>query len=370
MGHRVLRTVVTAVVLTAATTVTIGGPAEAAATTHVTAFHLAASPIDLEDPASDRSIRAHIVDSVGIVPGFYDDQSGRGAETETFACVSPVGANNGCYVHAARLVSGTAQDGDWEFDPIGETSLHGTWQIKRLHVVRADDTTADIDPAALGYPTTFRTISRWGAFFAKGSPWVNEDTVLTYGDSLTIRGRAYILDDKSTQYPVGNRRLVVTVQHADTPGRDGTEPVAGTTTTKADGSFAVTVHPDQHAFRYYVELAAGTSDDGIRYMDAITYTGRVDVKVGVWVRSFPASLPARTIGSVEGWTTPLTNWPVYLQRYYNGAWRLVSTATVRSSGRFTLAAQPPKGTWKYRVYEPGDATRFANVTPEFTIKGS
>jgi hypothetical protein len=92
--------------------------------------------------------------------------------------------------------------------------------------------------------------------------------------------------------------------------------------------------------------------------------------VSVWVRSRPTSLPARTIGSVEGATVPLTGWPVYLQRYTGGAFTIVSTATVRSSGRFTLAVQPPKGTWRYRIYVPGDAVHFAGVTPEFLVTGT
>jgi hypothetical protein len=372
MRSRILLAAASTAVLAA--TMVVAPPAAFAAAappTQVTAFHLPISPIDLENPRTDRTITAHIVDPVGIDPGFFDDQSGRGAETETFACVDKVGATqNGCYVHAGQLTSGTATDGVWTFDPIGEVSVHNWFRVVRLHLVRIDGTTLDVDLNALGFATTFRTISRWGAFVDRTSPATNQDTVLTYGAGLTLRGREYYVDEFANRFPIGHRRVEVRVKYENSPVIDGTEPIVATATTEADGTYAVTVHPDQHAFRYYVEMAAGTTDEGIRYMDSITWTGRVDVRVNVSVSSRPVSLPARTIGNVEGAVAPVLTGPVYLQRWSGGAFQTVSSATVGASGSFTLAAQPPKGTWRYRVYQPGDATHLGNTSAEFAVTGT
>ncbi|WP_344932382.1 hypothetical protein [Actinoplanes nipponensis] len=49
----------------------------------------------------------------------------------------------------------------------------------------------------------------------------------------------------------------------------------------------------------------------------------------------------------------------------------MSSAKIRSSGRFTLAAQPPgRGSYRYRVYKASDALHVYNVTRPFTIVGT
>jgi hypothetical protein len=63
--------------------------------------------------------------------------------------------------------------------------------------------------------------------------------------------------------------------------------------------------------------------------------------------------------------------PVVLQRLYGTEWRVVSTATVRQSGRITLTAQPAYvGNISYRVSLPAFHQYQAGVSKTFVIRGT
>jgi hypothetical protein len=65
--------------------------------------------------------------------------------------------------------------------------------------------------------------------------------------------------------------------------------------------------------------------------------------------------------------------PVQLQRLYGRHYRTVATGTVRSTGRFTLTATPPKGLNYYRVLFPAGRRSqplAASSTRPFTIRGT
>jgi hypothetical protein len=337
----------------------------AAATTKITSLTVPAAPVDLET-SPGAIIRAHIVDPVGVTPGDPIDN----LHDSTFLCVAAA-AQEGCYVSHARLVSGTPKDGEWEFAPfVGQRPYDG-WEARSLHVVRLDNSRETIDLRPLPFPRIFHTIGRFFAGFGGQSPGTNQHTTIGYGGTVTLRARAYWTDGDN-EYPLGRKQVRVMQEDAVEPVIDGNERLLTTVTTAANGTLAVTVKPDRKAWRLYLMLDQGTTVDGIRHSDGITWTGRVDVKVGIGIRAKPTSLPAGTVGYVEGNVNPATHagQNVYLQRYSGGAWRIVSTAVIRTSGRFTLAAQPPgKATYRYRVYKASDALHTYNVTSAFAIVG-
>jgi hypothetical protein len=342
-------------------------PAAAAVTTTVTSITVPTEPVDTEVVAG-AVIRMHLIDPVGIVEGDGSEE----LDASTYACFNVTGGGlNGCYAAGGHLIGGTAKDGDWQFDPFAQPRPYGTWEVNRLHVVRADGTTANIDLRPLGFPLSFRVISRFGAFFDQQSQNSNQTATITYGQTLTLRARAYWVDENAHRRPIAGGRVTVLQEDQTEPVIDGDERVLTTLTTAADGTLSVTLTPDRNAFRIYLQLAKSTTPEGIRYMDGIAWTGRVNVQVAIGVFSRPTALKTRTIGYVEGNVRPLhVGQFAYLQRFSGGAWVKVSSAVIRGSGRFTLAAQPPnKGANRYRVYKASDADHMYNVTPEFIITG-
>jgi hypothetical protein len=341
----------------------------AAATTTITSLTVPSEPVDLE-ASPGVIIRAHIVDSVGVIAGYTDEHD----DAATYLCLMDANPPkyNACGIMQGHLISGTPQDGEWEFEPFRGQRAHGGFEVWTLQVMRLDGTRQRIDLRPLPFNRTFHTIGRFGAFFDRQSPLTNENTTIPYGGTVTLRARAYWIDELVKRHPIGNRQVRIMQEDQAEPIIDGDERLLTTVTTAADGTLTVTVKPERKAFRLYLMMDPGTTTDGTRYMDNTTWTGRVDVKVGLGIRSKPSSLPAGTVGYVEGNVVPATHagQNAYLQRYSGGAWKIVSSAKIRSSGRFTLAVQPPgKGTYRYRVYKASDALHVYNVTREFTVAG-
>jgi hypothetical protein len=344
----------------------VAAPAQAAAVTQVTSVTVPATKVDLE-VSPGAVLRAHLVDPVGVSPG---DPVESILYTTYIAINTQGGPVGGGYLQMGHLVGGTPQDGDWEFQPFDRARAFGNWEANRIHVVRLDGTQADIPLRPLGFSTVFSTLGRFTAEIDHQSPAITQTTTLGYGGSITLRGRLS-WHELNAVHTIPIKKVTVLQEDQDEPVIDGDERVLTTTTTGWDGTFSVTVKPDRHAFRIYLTTTKGTLVNGVRYTDAITWIARVDVKFRIGLRSKPTSLKAGTIGYVEGSVAPATaGQNAYLQRYKGGKWTIVSSASVRSSGRFTLAAQPPgKGSFRYRVYKPSDAGHVYNYTPEFTVQG-
>jgi hypothetical protein len=351
-----------------ATGLTAAAPAQAATVTRVTSFTAPSEPVDLET-SPGVVMRAHLVDPVGIIPGDTIDR----IEDATYVLTNVAGAAlGGGYAGMGHLISGTPQDGDWEFDPFGGARAYGAWEANQIHVVRLDGTSAYISLRGLGFPTTIRTIGRFGAFIDRQSPATGANTTIVYGSSVTMSGRLYWIDELVKRHPIPATQVRVKQEDQVGPVIGPPPRLVATTTTRADGTFTATFKPERSASRIYLESTKGTLADGVRYMDSLSWTLRVDVKFRLGIRSRPASFKAGTIGYVEGSIAPArAGANAYLQRYKSGKWTIVSSAPIRSSGRFTLAAQPPaKGSFRYRVYKASDSELVYNVTPEFSIKGT
>jgi hypothetical protein len=84
--------------------------------------------------------------------------------------------------------------------------------------------------------------------------------------------------------------------------------------------------------------------------------------------SAPVGAIVPVTGNVLGATAPC---PVLLQRLYGASqWRGVSTGVVRTSGRFTVSAQPAyKGLIPYRVYFAACGRFQLGISKTFSIRG-
>jgi hypothetical protein len=74
-------------------------------------------------------------------------------------------------------------------------------------------------------------------------------------------------------------------------------------------------------------------------------------------------------GHVAALVVPARN-PVQLQRLVGRTWRTVNTALVRSSARFTVTANPPRGRNYYRMTFPGTTEYGPSTSSTFTITGT
>lgn len=340
-------------------------PSVAAETTKITSLTVPSAPVDLE-ASPGAIIRAHITDPVGATPGDPVDEYDVGTEV----CVTEAGSawsGIGCHRLTGRLISGTPQDGEWEFQPFKEFSAYHGFEVRRLNVARLDGTSQVIDLTLLAFPRTFTTIGRHNAFVDRQSPRSDQVTTIVYGGTVTVRARLFWVDKRSLRrQPIAKQR----VRLLQKDQADGDERLLATATTAADGSVAVTVKPARNAHGLYLRWDEGTTASGIRYDFGVAWTGRVDVKSRIGIRSKPAKLRVKQVGYIQGNVTPATPAAkyVYLQRYSRGAWRNVGSATIRGNGTFSLGVRPlAKGTFSYRVYKPGDARNAFNVTSAFKI---
>lgn len=140
--------------------------------------------------------------------------------------------------------------------------------------------------------------------------------------------------------------------------------LVGTYTTDANGRVAVRTTPA--ATTYY---KATFASDGVAYAaaDAIR---RVDVKQKVTAALSRTTVPRNTKLTIYTRVAPAhAGQRVYLQRYYSGAWRNVSSAPLSSSSTAAFAvSRSAAGTYHYRTYKPADADHAAGYSPTQTFR--
>lgn len=319
--------------------------------------------VDLEQVDGARW-RLHITDDAGVVSG--EPQDPDSIDTVSYLAVGPAGTT-GDYVLWGTRVSGTDTDGVWDFGPFAEPNPFGSWALHRVHLVSSDGDTVDLYPSL----PTFKTISRYGAFY-HAQPASDAQTVVAYGRSVTIAGKLQWFFD-GVGHPIP--RVTVTFWEkvpAVPTFPDGDETKLGTATTDANGSFTFRYVPKHNAFRIYFVAPEGTTPNGFRYLDSIGWTGRIwaQLEVNLWAHS--PSAPVGTVIPLNGNVLPNhAGQYVYLQRWTRTGWKTVSSAPIRSSGRWTLTAQPPvRGVSKYRVDKPSDADHRGSTTAVFGLTGT
>jgi hypothetical protein len=176
-------------------------------------------------------------------------------------------------------------------------------------------------------------------------------TRLTYGTDLTITAR---LTDAQTGAPVPG--ATVQVERRLTGGT--AYGVIATLVSDADGVVRM-VHKPQvnadYAVRYDGDAVFGPSSAGPkRAAVAPRLTARLNkaaARAGSRVTLSGSLMPAHAGRSVR------------IERYYSGAWRLVTTATLSSSGTYSSVLTVPAPGWhKYRVVRPADRDNLAATT--------
>jgi hypothetical protein len=333
-------------------------PAVAAATPRILSLSIPTETFDCET-SPGAFVTAHLIDTAGIVGGAPDPV----ADGINVSYVSVEG-----YAMLGTLTSGTAQDGEWSFGPFCQFRPTPAWTITDVHLLGADGGIADISPAAAGFANTLRTVGRYGAFTTT-VPASNVDTVVTIGSPKTVSGRLSWY--YNGPHPVPGVVVQLWEKVPQTPTfPDGDETLLGTATTALDGSWSFAWRPIHNSFRTYATWAAGATPQGIRYAAGVGWTQRTSVRVAVSLGSVPASMVAGTVGLVTGNVLPTkAGRPVRLQRLSRTGWTTVSTALIRSSGRFTLLAQPPtRGLFSYRVNKPGDAQNLGATSRSFSVR--
>jgi hypothetical protein len=336
-------------------------PARAAGTQpDVTSLTVPSTTVDCE-AGEEAWFTAHLTDTVGIRDGHPETDEDFG--NRTYLRVEG-------YAMSAERVSGIPTDGTWRFGPFCIFRPSGTWDVTSFHLVTVDGRQRDVSAASKGFATRFSTVGRYGAF-SSIVPASNIDTVVPIGSSKTIHGTVSWYWYGA--HPVPGQALQVWEKVPVTPSfPEGEETLLGTTTTGSDGSWSFSWAPTHNSFRTYVTWNKGTTPAGIRYRDGIAWTQRTSVRSRVGLRSVPTSLPAGTVGHVEGNVVPnKAGRLVYLQRLKRDGWATVSRATIRSSSRFSLDVQPPTtGRFSYRVYKAGDAANLGVTTAAFTVTGT
>jgi hypothetical protein len=262
------------------------------------------------------------------------------------------------FLVAGELVrtAGTAQNGTWTGSLKVPSTANGTFKVSG--VVEGDSYDGDNDGSKPS-PTPFAgpSIAIRGVHIPKIGVSV-VPRVVPFGAPYQIRAAIY---DSTTGKAYGTRILLQVVRSnlcAEYDAGSKYTNTAGLLVTNFEGSGGDVNHcvrvrgpyVDQLAFHFY-PLRPGI------------------VSAAPAKTSAPVGEIVPVNGSVKGGYFP-TPRPVALQRLDGSVWHVVSTATVRQSGRITLTAQPARaGNITYRVSLPAFAYYQAGVSKTFVIRG-
>lgn len=180
-------------------------------------------------------------------------------------------------------------------------------------------------------------------------------TTVTYGSAVSINGVLTDLD--GVPLDAQTTRL-----QARAPG-SATWATSSTLTTSGDGTAHASVTPS--ASREYRLVSDATP----------AYAASASTPVFATVRhKVTAALNDNSIGlgqtvTIRGSVAPNHRGrPVYLQRYYSGAWRTMKTATLSSTSAYSFSYKPGStGTRTLRVYRPADTDHAAGASPTLKL---
>lgn len=293
-------------------------------------------------------VRLHLTDDTHVVRGEPDQ--GTGLPGSPWVQLSKTTAGRGqvtdLYSDEFSLTSGTAQDGWWSA-PLRITSGYdGTWTVTRVRAADGNGNFLDVDPRTQSINATMQVT---GAHIPHLSMRQTPDPEIGDRNPITFYGHVTDLD---TAQP-----LRATV-HMGFDAGCSTFPYGGAShvTTAADGSWRLSFsswQPDAGCASLYNFAHVPDPDHAGSMMTVqIFYVDFVVAPHYRWPVS--ASLAAHLIKLGETTTvngsTGAIGETVQLERLSHGSWTIVGSAHVRTSGRFTLIAEPPsRGNWRYRV---------------------
>ncbi|MEU4195482.1 hypothetical protein AB0E69_26515 [Kribbella sp. NPDC026611] len=253
-------------------------------------------------------------------------------------------------------VSGTTQNGTWAGPVYVPSTANGVFTV--FGVTTGPLTVYESgpmppDPTPVAGPDLTVAGTHLPKVTAKVTP-----SIVPFGSSFTI---TWALTDSSTGKPYGTRiRVLLGIGNQCDQNQGGDTPLTSTsgTVTKA-----------------YPAAAANA-------LVCLRIHGRIwdiaSLKLFVARPGILSAVPSKTSAPV-GTLVPVTgnvlgapsSCKVVLQRLYGATqWRAVNTGVVRTSGRFTLTAQPPyKGLIPYRAYFPACDRYQAGTSKPFSIRG-
>jgi hypothetical protein len=328
------------------------GPAAAADTTapRVVGVSFSASSVAVRGLAVARvNVDVHLTDESGVVP--------TRANESDYPIIHLSRVAGGAWLDTPRLslVSGTATDGVWRAAVNVPSTWNGRWQVTLVAAYDAESNYLEVDPRTQGIAPDLTVTGTHRPAMSFG---LVPQLVVGNGP-VTMKGRAYFLD---TGAGIANLPLA---SGADNSCAEGV-PV-NDLRTDARGYYTKTF-PSGAPILFCVRLL-GPAAPG-HGPTIITYrSGAVRLQYVITAAPARTPVPVGTNVAVNGQLAPPAGEPVGLQRLVGGAWRTVSTAYVRTSGRFTLVATPPtRGNHRYRAYKAaGTAQYIGDVTPVFLI---
>ncbi|MFB9360100.1 hypothetical protein [Actinoplanes nipponensis] len=302
-------------------------------------------------------VRVRLTDQTGVQPIEYQ------ASQELASPWLKMSAAPNTWV-LLRRTEGTDQDGIWT----GTIAVTSAWSgaIQPIGIYAMDQTggnALNADPRTIVDTPTLQVQSS----HRPGLDMTFSPEPAVKGKPVTQRIRAW---DTSTGKPWANLSVRLSSDSGCVePGN--VTPVR----TRADGTYQRTLSAAQWQWLQCAWIP-GVNQPTMPYpMTIIAADGAHVRTLRYKVTATPAatSVRAGTSVAVNGNVSPLNKGKVMqLQRLYpDKTWRKVSTAKVRDSGRYTLAATPPgKATYSYRVYAPGDTYAVGGISKVFTVRGT
>lgn len=251
--------------------------------------------------------------------------------------------------------AGTVQNGTWSGLLKVPSTANGTFKVVGVFAGAYNPGGADTtDPTPYDGPSIAVTGTHLPKISASVIP-----SVVPFGPTFKIR---WVVTDSATGKPYGTRlKLIIESDNFCTdyvgPYETDLSDVDGVVTKLYGSSVANLLHclliPGDPAAAGWLSF----------FVPRPAIVGATPSKT---------SAPVGTLVPVDGTVAgPPVGCPVNLQRLYGATqWRTVGTANVRSSGRFTLTAQPAyQGQIPYRVSFPACKNYVAGVSKTFYIRG-
>ncbi|WP_427887229.1 hypothetical protein ACQHIV_30090 [Kribbella sp. GL6] len=254
-----------------------------------------------------------------------------------------------------KRTGGTIENGTWTGRLNVASTANGTFKVTGVALgpygAPVAGTPYDVTPYA-GQTLTVRGTNQpriTAAVNPRVVPW-GKPYSITWAVTNSATGKPY-----GTRVPIGLGVDVPCAEGGSPMYRTGTNGLIAKSYTAADGDLLNCAHI---------------------YTDPYYIAGQwISVARPAIVSAAPAkaAAPVGSIVPVNGSVYHVTrSCPVQLQRLYGASqWRTVGTGNLRTSGRFTLNAQPAyKGPIPYRAYFPACSSVVAGVSKTFYIRGT
>lgn len=182
-------------------------------------------------------------------------------------------------------------------------------------------------------------------------------STVTYGSATAVTGTL-------TRTDSGGPVAAQAVQLLACPTSTSCTTVVGTGTTSDLGKVTIAYVPKQHRYLRLRFVAGG------RFLGVTTAGKRVTVRAIVTSAISRTSVVLGKGATVTGKVIPAHSGKrVYLQRLTSAGWRNVTYLAQTSTGSVAFTVRPTaKGTYRYRLYFPGDTDHLAGTSATQTLK--